>query len=156
MLSPFINIMHKTDIPKKCNSLHQKHVDITKNTWTSERNVELLTNSNMTPITLKMQFQYQVLVLNTPSVTPISIQISGFKFLIQYSQFLPPRISEFKLHTHLSLPSSTYIFSRAQIFASASVQHQDKIPDSTTRSECWAPSPCWIKQKSSPCNQFHY
>ena len=108
MLSPFINIMHKTDIPKKCNSLHQKHVDITKNTWTSERNVELLTNSNMTPITLKMQFQYQVLVLNTPSVTPISIKISGFKFLNQLSNFQPITIRNFKLHINPSIPNSTY------------------------------------------------
>ena len=46
--------------------------------------------------------------MNTPSVLPIWIHIIGFKFLTQSSQFWPLIIRDFKLHSHPSLPSSTY------------------------------------------------
>ena len=57
--APSINNKHKTNISQKCNSLIQNYVDITGNMWTSERNADLLVNSNMTPITLPMRFHYQ-------------------------------------------------------------------------------------------------
>ena len=44
--------MYETDITQKSNSLHQKYVVMTKNTWTSERNADLLVNRNTTLITL--------------------------------------------------------------------------------------------------------
>ena len=49
--TPFIKIIYKTDIMKKCNSLHRKYVDINKNIWISQRNADFLLNRNMTPVT---------------------------------------------------------------------------------------------------------
>ena len=48
--TPLMNNTRKTDTTEKCNSLHRKYLDITKNMWTSERHTELLVNSNMTII----------------------------------------------------------------------------------------------------------
>ena len=52
IMAPFINDTHEIDITQSCNSLHIKYVDITKNMWTSERNADLLVNSNTTLINL--------------------------------------------------------------------------------------------------------
>ena len=49
-----MNNTHKIDITKNCNNLRQKYVDTTKNMCTLEQNIELLINSNTTPITLLM------------------------------------------------------------------------------------------------------
>ena len=40
--SPLNNNMHKTEIMQKYNGLHQTYIDITKNTYTSERYADLL------------------------------------------------------------------------------------------------------------------
>ena len=50
--APLINNTHKTDITKKCNSLHQKYIGITENMWAQKSNAGILVNSNMTLIAL--------------------------------------------------------------------------------------------------------
>ena len=57
--TPLMNNTRKTDTTEKCNSLHRKYLDITKNMWTSERHTELLVNSNMTIIDVLIWFHYQ-------------------------------------------------------------------------------------------------
>ena len=130
--APLIGNKYKIDITQKCNSLHQKYVNI-RNMQTSTCNTDLIVNINTTIITLLTWFHYQWLILNTPSVVPISIHISGFNFLTQSPQFQHIIIRNFKLHSQPSLPSFTYkkclrpiCFLRFRTVSSV-------LPESTTR-----------------------